>query len=53
MVIRIGLCFAAALSFTGCAALSSQISEEMAPQISTEVAVQVRHGCCRYKSPQR
>ena len=41
MVIRIGLCFAAALSFTGCAALSSQISEEMAPQISTEVAIQV------------
>jgi len=41
MVIRIGLCFAAALSFTGCAALSSQISEGMAPQISTEVAVQV------------
>ena len=42
MVIRIGLCFAAALSFTGCAALSSQISEGMAPQISTDVAVQVR-----------
>jgi len=41
MVIRIGLCFAAALSFTGCAALSSQISEGMAPQISTEVAIQV------------
>jgi endonuclease YncB( thermonuclease family) len=41
MLIRICLCFVAALSFTACAALSSQISDGMAPQISTEVAIQV------------
>ena len=41
MIIRTSLSFLAILSFTACAALTSQISEDMSPRISTEVAVQV------------
>ena len=41
MFFRICFSVAAAVCLSGCAALSSQISREMAPLISTEVAIQV------------
>ena len=41
MVIRICVSLLAVLSCSGCAALSSQLSDEMEPRISTEVALQV------------
>ncbi len=51
MIIRIFCCLLAAAGFSGCAALRSQISHEMAPRISTEVAMQVGTAIADQQAP--